>query len=208
MTTFVFTTNPASLNWDKWLIFFCLLPPLLPLAFYFYSLPHSSTLFPSTPLFFSHCWKHPSTKQCDSEPNIKNMLPLHSVLSVHVNEGKTFTEQSVLRVSLHPSDFFLPYNSFSKLASFAFYPLSFQFKNTKINRLQKSGTEWKDERDRVGLTKKRRVGKLESNKEEGKDKGRDWWWNPKKQQSLHILGERKEGFKQVKQKKQSDKHRA
>ncbi len=60
------------------------------------------------------------------------MLPLHSVLSFHVNEGKTFTEQCVIQ-NIFPSslssDFFLLSNTLSKLASFPFPPISSQFQD-------------------------------------------------------------------------------
>lgn len=106
--------------------------PLLPSAFYFYSLPHSSTLFPSPPLLSplktSLDWtmwleaKHKKKKP-------KNMRPLHSVPSPHVNEGKTFTEHPVLSPSIslssHSSDFFPSF--FPSLFSFLFSSTSSQF---------------------------------------------------------------------------------
>lgn len=92
-------------NWYKFFSH-CLLPPL---TFYFCGLPHSSTLFLSPLLlFYFHRWKHSSTdpepEQWGSKPNTKNTLSLHSVLSFHVNEGKTFTEQPVIQNILPSSN--------------------------------------------------------------------------------------------------------
>lgn len=60
------------------------------------------------------------------------MLPLHSLHSLHDNEGKTHTEQPViLNVSpaWNSSSFFLILKYLNKLTPFPFCPISFQFQN-------------------------------------------------------------------------------
>lgn len=77
-------------------------PSLLPLAFYFYSFPHSSTLFLSAlVLFFILLSTIPFRSRNWTiwlEADIKNLLPLHSVLSFHVNERNVI--QNILPSSL------------------------------------------------------------------------------------------------------------
>lgn len=70
---------------------------------------------------------------------LKNMLPFHSVLSLHFNEGKTFTKQLVIQnilQSSRTSDLFLLSN-LSKFASFPFCHISSQFQDIEHEN------EWK-----------------------------------------------------------------
>lgn len=98
------------------------------------------------------------------------MLPLHSVLSLHVNGGKTFTEQTVtpsISPSPRSSDFlsfflFFSSNTLYKLASFTpFHQFSFSFSFNE-HKIQLITREWyaaggKAGRDGVWFNKKLRV---------------------------------------------------
>lgn len=106
MITCAFTASPAPLNWDKQLLFSLRtsLPFSLWLSIFTASLIHqlSSSLLLcyffillSTIPFRSRNWT------IWLEADIKNLLPLHSVLSFHVNERKTSLSSLLFKISSH-----------------------------------------------------------------------------------------------------------
>lgn len=119
-------------------------PSLLPLAFYFYSFPHSSTLFLSAlVLFFILLSTIPFRSRNWTiwlEADIKNLFPLHSVLSFHVNERKTSLRSVLFKISCHLLCRFISSSNSSppkEKASFHFLPIfSFSFRILNMKRIQ------------------------------------------------------------------------
>ena len=120
--------------------------PPLPSAFYFYSLPHSSTLFPSP--HFSPRWKHPSTEQCGSKPNMKKKKTCFLfILSLLLTLMREKPSQSIL-FCLHLSlclhtlqiSFFLSFPPSFRIL-FLLLPLSFQHIEHENHLITRGGTE-------------------------------------------------------------------
>lgn len=132
MTTFVFTANPPPLNWDKRLILFLLTSPLLPSAFYFYSLPHSSTLFSFAACFPTAANIPQRMRSLNNVPQSltskrRLLLVLSSLLTLmrekQLHQAACYSQY--LSIVLHIS-FFIQIRSPNCLSSH-FFPISSQY---------------------------------------------------------------------------------
>lgn len=163
MITCAFTASPAPLNWDKQLLFslHASLPFSLWLSIFTASLIHqlSSSLLLcyffillSTIPFRSRNWT------IWLEADIKNLLPLHSVLSLHVNERKTSLRSVLFKISCHLLCRFISSSNSPPPQRKSFIPFSphifFQFQDIEHEKDSIMIEEVENGKRGVNLTKK------------------------------------------------------